>query len=223
MPILLRSSAHTLVSEKESHFLWESLDQAKVQQAHTGLWRAGPDPGLLSPWYQRVWGGQEGPPCIFLPMHILCTVPDVHQIPGESCRGALPCLYKQENMTTICPKGFLVPWQHTKHEILPPFPERIFKAGDRLVGRRAPRCYRNNMDRCRSYYCRTPGSCQNCRNESIGVDTSLQSIFSFMIIKSLILYWCIFFSSHINSFWFPGKVRLLHTVSHSPEGPRRGE
>lgn len=107
--------AHALASERGGHFLWESWDQAKVQQAYTGFWRAGPDPGFLSPWYQGVWGGQGGPPCRFLPVHIPCTAPDVHQIPGESCRGALPRLYKQENMTTICPKGFLVPWQHTKH------------------------------------------------------------------------------------------------------------
>lgn len=78
--------------------------------------------------------------------------------------GALPRLYKQENMTTIRPKGFLLPWQHTKHEMLPPFSGRICKAGDRSVGRRAPGCYRNNAGRCRSFHCRTPGNCQNCRS-----------------------------------------------------------
>lgn len=158
-----RSSARTLTSEGARCFPRERLDQDKVQQASTGA--SGTWPGSRSaepPGTGERTMGRGGAPGRS-PRSLAHPQPAASS-PAKSCRGTLPHLSEQANMTTICPKGFLVPWQHTKHELLPPFSGEICKARGCLVGRRAPPCCRNNAGRCRSCYCRTPGNCQNSRN-----------------------------------------------------------
>lgn len=123
-------SARTLTLEGVCCSVQERLDQAKVQQAHTGPQGAGPGPGLLIPSTKEHSVGMGEPHQIVAQP---CTPPDGCQLPGKNCWGALLHLSKQANMTTICPKGFLVPWQHTKHELLPPFSGEICKARDSSV------------------------------------------------------------------------------------------